>query len=146
MSRVVINLLGRHRPNDRDIISHFPDKRKLGGNLLPRFSLLDKIPLWPKTLQGLALQLRDWLSFSNRFRHGLSVHLSKSRLVIERLEMGWPARHAKKYNPLGLGVPRHLYVVRNTLGKKLTLKRKRSNPYRSLIQKGSSVCRINHGV
>ena len=146
MRRVVINLLGCHRSNDRDIISHFPYKRELRGNLLPRFSLFDKIPLWPKTFQSLALQLRDWLYFGNRLGHGLSVHLSKSWLVIERLEMGWPTRHAKKYNTLGLGVPRHLNIVRDTLGKKLTLKRKRSNSYRGLIQKGSSVCRFNHCV
>src|SRR6185369_7785116 len=60
-----------------------------------------KIKLRPETFQLFALQLGDLLSLGQRFRHGFSGHLSKGRLVVERLEMGWATRLVQIDDPLG---------------------------------------------
>ena len=101
--RIVIDLLRRHRIDDRDVVGDFRDVGEHVRNHLPRLAAFRKVVLRSETIQRLPLELGDGLPLGDRFGHRLAVHLGQLRLVIERLDMGRSPGHAEKDDPLGLG-------------------------------------------
>ena len=101
---IVIDRVRRHRPNDRDVICHTADVREELANVLAGFAELLKIMLRPEACEvvALALQLRNRLPLRDALGHRLAVHLPQLRLVIQRLQMTRPTRHAKMNHPLNL--------------------------------------------
>ena len=68
------------------------DLRKQFAHLLAGLAVLLKLVLRPEAGQRLPAKLRDLLPLGEGFRHRLAMHLGELRLVIERLQMGRPAR------------------------------------------------------
>src|ERR1019366_10279434 len=56
-----------------------------------------------KTDQLLALKLGDLLSFGHGLRHGLAVQFGELGLIVEGLEMRWPAGLVEKDHAFGFG-------------------------------------------
>jgi hypothetical protein len=52
-----------------------------------------------------SLQLRDRLPGGDRRGHRLPVEFGKFRLVVQRFEMAWPARHTELNHPFRFGRP-----------------------------------------
>ena len=73
--RVVVDLLGLHRTNDRNLIRDFAEVRKDMGELLAGLPPALELVLRSERLEFLPLKLRDLLAFSERLRHRLAMQL-----------------------------------------------------------------------
>ena len=96
----MIDLLGEHRLHDADVVRH------LGGVGQEVRDELTALPVLPELgevtlhLELLALELRDGLALGEGLRHGLAVQFIELRLVVEGLEVGGSAGHAKEDHAL----------------------------------------------
>ena len=101
---IVINRVGVHRPNYREVINVLGEPWKKRGHLRAALSPFPEGKLWSQACELLILQLRDRLALGERRRHWLPVQLHQLRLVrIERLQMRRSAGHVQVNNPLHLG-------------------------------------------
>ncbi len=100
--RVVVDLLGLHRANDRNLIRDFAEVRKDMGELLAGLPPALELVLRSERLEFLPLKLRDLLAFGERLRHRLAVQLGQFWFVVERLEVRRAAGHAQEDHALGL--------------------------------------------
>src|SRR5262249_1351673 len=101
MRRVMIDLLRMHRSDDANLIGNLGNMGKNRADFLSGFSNLRKRKLWRETDELLALELRDLLAVGVRVRHWFAVQFRQLWLMVKRLQMRRPARHAQKYDPLG---------------------------------------------
>ena len=84
----MIDSLCLQRVNDADVVGDPPDVFEQVAKVLPRFPELLEVMLRAKTLQvSTALQLRDRLSFRERFWNRLPVHLAQLGFVIQSFQM-----------------------------------------------------------
>jgi hypothetical protein len=70
----VIDLLGVHRANDAEVISHGADLREQRADFLTRPTEALKLELRSLTAEFFALQLRNLLPLGERARHRLAMH------------------------------------------------------------------------
>ena len=98
----MIDLLGKHRADNADLVGDTADVRKQLGYLLAGLAELLEAVLRAEADERLALQLGDLLSFGEGLRHLLLVHVCELRLVVERLEVRRSAGHEEVNDTLGL--------------------------------------------
>ena len=80
----MIDLLGLHRAHDADVVCDAADVRQEIADRLLRLAKFAERGLRPEAQQLFALQLRDWLTFGERFRHRLAVHRGEVVSVLAR--------------------------------------------------------------
>jgi len=85
--RIVINLLGPHRAYNAAFVHDATDLREQFANHLARLAESPKTVCRSEANKLLTLELRDLLALRERFRHGLSGHLSQLGLIVEGLEV-----------------------------------------------------------
>ena len=102
MGRVVVDLLGRHRAHDADVVGDLADVGKQLGEVLAGLAVALERMLRTENPELLALQLRDLLVLGERLRHGLAIATGKLGLVVEELQVGRSTRHAQEDHPLDL--------------------------------------------
>ena len=86
VGRIVVDRIGVHRTNYREIINVLGKMRKERGHLRAALAEFFKRKLRPQTGELLVLQLRDRLPLSVRCRHRPAVQLHQLRFVrIKRL-------------------------------------------------------------
>ena len=100
--RVVVDLLGPHRPHDARFVDDAADVREQVADQLPRLSELLEAVRRPEAGQLLSLELGNLLSSGERLRHRLAAHVGELRLVVERLEVRRPAGLIQKDDALRL--------------------------------------------
>src|SRR5882724_621977 len=98
MCRIMIDLLRMHRANYANIIRNRRDMREQIGDLLARLAMLLEFGEWAARFQHGILQLRQLLSFGERFRKWFAIKFLQLRLVIEAFQMRRTARHAEMNN------------------------------------------------
>ncbi len=99
----MIDLLGLHGADDANVVGNTAYVGKYAGNLLLRLAITGKGMLGRQTLEFFPLQLGNGLARRDGLGHDLSVKLGQLRLVVKRLEVGWPPRHVEIDDPFGLG-------------------------------------------
>ena len=102
MRRVVVDLLGGHRPDDADLVGDARDVREQVGDLLPRLAVPVELAGRPARGEDLVLELGELLPLRERLGERLAVQLLEPRLVVEALELRRPAGHAEVDHPPGL--------------------------------------------
>ena len=83
----MIDLLCPHGANNADIVGNTADMREQLAHFLPGLAELLKFVLRAEADEWAPLQLRDLLTFRQRFGHRLAVHFAQLRFVVEGLEM-----------------------------------------------------------
>ena len=73
--RVVVDLLGRHRADDADLVGDPGDVREQVGDLLPRLPVLVELAGRPARLQHRVLELGELLPLGERLGERLAVQL-----------------------------------------------------------------------
>ncbi len=94
--RIVIDLLGDHRPHDANVVSHLLMPRQKVADRLSRLAILRELCQRTVALQFLALQLCDRLPLRVRRRHRFAVKFGELRLVVKRFQVRWSAGHAQE--------------------------------------------------
>ena len=103
VSRIMVDRIGVHRTNHREIINMLGKMRKERGHLRAALAEFFKRKLRSQTGELLVLQLRDRLPLGVRCWHRLAVQLHQLRFVrIKRLQMRWTAGHVQIDDPLHL--------------------------------------------
>ncbi len=105
VGRIMVDLLGVHRPDDAEVVGHSAEVREDRGDFLAAPAPPLERMLRPEAAERLALQLSDRLALGERRGHSLTVQLLQLRLVVEGFVMRRAARHVQLDNPLR---PRHV--------------------------------------
>ena len=101
VSRVVINLLGQHRPDDADVVGHLRVPRQKVADQLPALAILFKLRQVALNFKDRVLKLSDRLALRERCGHRLPVHFVEFWFVIERLQMRRSSGHTEEDDAFG---------------------------------------------
>jgi len=100
---IVVDLLGVHRADHRDLIGVFGDVGQDVSDLHPGLAVAGEVMLGPHAGERLALELGELLALGERVRHRLAVQFAELGFEIEGLQMGRAARHAEEDDAFDLG-------------------------------------------